>query len=350
MTIKFGERIIANFSEPYIIAEIGANHNGDMNLAKNMIRIAKEQGADCVKFQSWSKKSIFSKVKYDENYFLTDDYRNREDYTLESIVEAYSITKKEQKDLKKYCDKVGIEFASTPFSNDEVDFLVDELDVKFIKIASMDLNNYPFLEYIAKKNKPIVLSTGLSTIGEIEKAIKTIKSYNDNLVLLHCVSEYPPKMEHVNLNNIDMLREVFELPVGFSDHTLGTSIPLASVVKGACIIEKHFTLDKNLEGWDHAVSADEVELGIIVTKSKDIYKSLGSYNRKVTESEERVQSFRRSIVLTKKLSKGDKIKITDIDFKRPGNGIKPGELKYVIGRILKVDKNYDEQLFWVDLL
>jgi len=348
--IMINNRKIENFEEPYIIAEIASNHNGDINLAKKMIKIAKEKGADCVKFQSWSKDSIFSREKYEENCFIADDYRDREDYTLEEIVEKYSVSMEEQRDLKRYCDDIEIDFASTPFSKKEVDFLVDDLNVSFIKIASMDLNNYPFLEYIAKKRKPIVLSTGMSELFEIEKAVKTIKDAGNNeIVLLHCVSSYPTDINNVNLNNIDMLRDVFNLPIGFSDHTLGFSVPLLSVAKGVCIIEKHFTLDKEMEGWDHKVSANPNELEMIVKESKNIYKALGSYMRVVSESEERINEFRRSIVVNKKMKTGESITIKDLDFKRPGTEIEPGEIKYIIGRKLKNNKEYDELLKWSDL-
>lgn len=347
--IKFGNRKISNYSEPYIIAEIGSNHNGKVDLAMKMIDVAKEKGADCVKFQSWSKNTIFSKKKYQDNYFLNDDYRNREDTNLESIVEKYSLSKKDHETLKNYCDRKNIDFASTPFSFEEVDFLVEKLDVKFIKIASMDLNNYPFIEYIAKKRKPIVLSTGLSKLAEIEKAVELILKYNEKLVLLHCISKYPPKINEINLNNIDMLRDLFNIPVGFSDHSIGFSIPLLSVSKGVCIIEKHFTLDKSMKGWDHKISANPEEFEIIAKKSKEIFKSLGSYNRVVNESERRIKEFRRSIVLKENLKAGTIIKREYLDFKRPGTGIKPGEIKYILGRKLKNDKFNDEVLNWKDL-
>lgn len=338
-----GGKIIKNYFKPYIIAEIGANHNGNLNLAKKMINIAKEKGADAVKFQSWSKNSIFARQVYEENYFLSDDYRNRIDHTLESIVEEYSLGKAEHRLLKDYCDQVGITFSSTPFCEDEVDFLVDELDVDFIKVASMDLNNYPFLEYIAKKNKPIVLSTGLSTLAEVDEAIRTILNIgNDKIIILHCVSIYPPKDEEVNLNNIDMLRDLYGYPTGYSDHTIGIAAPILSIAKGACVIEKHFTLDKNMEGWDHKVSADPYELGIIVKECNKAFKMLGSYNREVNESRERMEAFRRSIVTARDIKSGEIIKREDLTFKRPGTGIEPKYLEFIVGKTAKKDIQNDE--------
>ncbi len=343
------KKLVYNFCEPYIIAELGSNHNGDMELAKKLILAAKEAGADCVKFQSWTKDTIFSKRKYEENFFLSDDYRNRNDYNLEQIVEKFQITEEQLKEMKEFSDKIGIDCISTPFSKREVDFLVDKLNVPFIKIASMDVNNYPFLEYVAKKNKPIVISTGLSDLYEIDKAIRTIENTgNDQIVILHCVSIYPPKDEEVNLNNITTLQNIYDYPIGYSDHTLGATIALASVVKGACIIEKHFTLDKNMFGWDHKVSADSEDLKTICAESKRIYKAMGNKRIYREENDERVVEFRRSIVLTRNMKKGEIITEKDIDFKRPGRGIEPGYANIIIGRKLNKDLKYDDIITFED--
>lgn len=326
-----------NFCEPYIIAEIGSNHNGDMDLAKQLIRQAKDAGADCVKFQSWSKDSIFSRKTYNDNYFVADDYRDRSDYTLEEIVEEYSISDEELLQMKSFADKIGIECTSTPFSIKEADFLVDKLKTPFIKTASMDLNNYPFLEYLAKKGLPMIVSTGLSEMWEIDKAIRVIESTgNTQITILHCVAIYPPKDSQVNLNNIITLQRQYpDYPIGFSDHTLGTSIPIASVSLGVCLIEKHFTLDKKISGWDHKVSADFNEMSTIVKGSKRVHSAMGSFRISCVEDEERRLSFRRSIVLNQELKVGEKIEGYMIDFKRPGTGFKPGDVQYIIGRTAK---------------
>lgn len=343
---------VFNFCTPYIIAELGSNHNGDMDIAKKLILAAKEAGADCVKFQSWSKNTLFAQKKFDDNYFLADDYRNRTDYTLEEIVDAYAISEEELLEMKKFADEIGIDCTSTPFSKRETDFLIDKLETPFIKVASMDLNNYPFLEYLAGKGKPIVLATGLSELYEIDKAIKTIeKAGNKNIIILHCVSTYPPEDKDVNLNNIRTLMAAYpEYPIGFSDHTLGTAIPLASVALGACIIEKHFTLDKNMEGWDHKVSATQDEMETIVTGSKRISEAMGSFRITVTESEERRQEFRRSIILTRAMKAGDVIGVDDIDYKRPGTGLPPEMTDVVIGRTVKKDLKFDHVLAKEDLV
>lgn len=343
---------VSNFCAPYIIAELGSNHNGNMELAKKLIMAAKEAGADCVKFQSWSKDTIFARKKYDDNYFIADDYRNRTDYTLEEIVEAYSISEEELLEMKKFADELGIDCTSTPFSKKEADFLVDKLNTPFIKVASMDLNNYPFLEYLAKKGKPMVIATGLSELHEIDKAIKTIENTgNKNIVILHCVSTYPPEDKDVNLNNIKTLTRAYpEYPVGFSDHTLGTTIPLASVALGACLIEKHFTLDKNMEGWDHKVSATKDEMKDIIEGSKRIVEAMGSFRVSATESDEKKREFRRSIVITNAMRKGEVIQADNIDYKRPGGGFDPEMSRFVIGRTVNKNLQYDHILTSEDII
>lgn len=334
---------IKEFEKPYVIAEVGSNHNGDMELAKRMIDSAKECGADCVKFQSWSKDTIFSKKTYEDNYFLTDDYRNRTDYTLEQIVDKYHIGDKEHQILVEHCRNIGIDFNSTPFSKKEVDMLVDEFHVPFIKIASMDLNNIPFLSYIAKKGKPIVISTGLCPLSDVATAVECLKRNGcSEVILLHCVSIYPPKDEEVNLNNIDMLRQTFGLKVGYSDHTLGIVAPIMSLAKGVCIIEKHFTIDKNMIGWDHKISADPEELREICNASEYGYRMLGHYEKIVNESVERREAFQRSIVAAKPIKKGEIICEDHLDYKRPGTGIPPQYYEFLIGKIARRDIAYDE--------
>ena len=339
--MKFSE--IKEYGKPYIIAEVGSNHNGDMDLAKRMIDKAVECGADCVKFQSWTKDTIFSKKVYDDNFFLADDYRNRTDYTLEQIVEKFQFTKEQHRDMKAYCDEKGIQFASTPFSGPELDLLVDELDLPFIKIASMDINNTPFLEMVAKKRKPVVISTGLFPISDVALGIETLKNNGcEDIIILHCVSIYPPEPEQVNLNNIDMLRSCFGVKVGYSDHTIGTIAPIMSISKGVCIIEKHFTLDKDMFGWDHKISADPIELKTICDAAKDGYKMLGSYTKVVNENEERRHAFQRSIVAARDIKCGTVITESDIDYKRPGTGISPKYYDMIIGKTAKRDIAYDE--------
>jgi N-acetylneuraminate synthase len=334
---------------PYVIAELGSNHNGDMALAKQLIDAASDSGADCVKFQSWSKETIFSRKTYDDNYFLADDYRDRSDYTLEKIVDDYSISSRELLEMKQYADNVGLDCISTPFSKHEVDFLVDDLKADFIKVASMDLNNYPLLRYMAGKGKPLLLSTGLSSLSEVDKAIRTIEEAgNRQIVILHCISIYPPADEQVNLLNMDTLSQAYPYPVGFSDHTLGTCIPLAAVARGACIIEKHFTLDKNMEGWDHKVSATPEEMKTLVEEAKRIYQSLGSARVERVESRERIDAFRRSVVAATDIQEGEVITAEMLDCKRPGTGLPPEAMEYIVGKEAKRNIAYDELIAFED--
>lgn len=347
--IKIKDREIKNYSKPYIIAEIGANHNGDIELAKKLIAEAKKCGADAVKFQSWTPSSLICKEEYNNNQVYTDSPKKHFG-SLKEMVEKYYLREEQHFELKKYCDNLKIDFCSTPFSKEEVDLLM-KLDVLFIKVASMDINNLELLKYMAKQQKPIILSTGMSTLSEIEKAIEIIENEGNNqIILLHCISIYPPKYEDINLNNILMLEKTFGYPVGFSDHTIGTSIPLASVALGSYIIEKHFTLDKNMPGWDHEISADPQELEIICKESKNITEALGTYKRIVSKDEqEKLKKFRRSVVLANDLKEGETIKLENLEFKRPGTGIRPDEVKYVIGKKLIRDIEKDEILKWEDL-
>ena len=337
---------VYNFCEPYIIAEIGANHNGDMDLAKKMIDSAVECGCDAVKFQSWTPKSLIAKEEYDRNQSY-DDSPKKHFGSLKEMVEKYYLRDDQHEELKNYCQEKGVDFCSSPFSIEEIDMLV-KLNVPFLKIASMDINNIPFLKYAAKTMKPIVVSTGMSTLAEIETAVQTIRNEgNQNIVLLHCISIYPPKDKDIHLRNISMLQQAFNLPIGFSDHSFGASIPLASVALGACVIEKHFTLDKDLPGWDHEISANPVEMKTICEDSKKIAAALGNVYRTVSDEEEQKKSkFRRSIVSSKKLTKGDVIKETDLAYKRPGTGIPPNEYSYLIGRKLNTDLEEDSLFNW----
>jgi N-acetylneuraminate synthase len=346
--VKFKNKEIKNYGEPYVIAEVGSNHNGDINLAKQIIKKAKECGCDAVKFQSWTPDSLISREEYEKNQKYNDTKKHFG--SLKEMVEKYYLREEQHYELKKYCDDLNIDFCSSVFSKKETDLLV-KLNVPFIKIASMDINNLELLKYVAKQKKPIVLSTGMSMLTEIENAIRTIENEENNkIVILHCISIYPPKYEDINLNNIKMLQETFNYPVGFSDHSLGVSISLAAVALGSCIIEKHFTLNKNLPGWDHEISADPSEMEIICHESRNIFKSLGSRSRIVSEAEkEKIKKFRRSIVMSRDTKRGETINLEDLDYKRPGTGIGPDELKHVIGRKLKSDKKYDDLLKWEDL-
>lgn len=339
---------VYNYCEPYIIAEIGANHNGDMDLAKKMILSAKNDGADCAKFQSWTTDSIIAKEEFDRNQSYDDGDGGKKHFgSLKEMVTKYQLSNEQHKELKTFCDENEIDFCSTPFSTEEAD-LLNELDIPFFKVASMDINNERLLRHVARFQKPVVISTGMSTLAEIDLAVKIIEEEgNFNIIILHCISIYPPKFEDINLNNIPMLQQCFKYPIGFSDHSIGSAIPLASVALGTCLIEKHYTLDKNMPGWDHLISADPSEMLEICKQSKAIQQSMGSFQRIVSEDEENKKfKFRRSIVANRDLKKGDVITEKDITSKRPGTGIPPNQEALVIGRVLNKDLAYDTLINW----
>jgi len=339
--IKIGNRIVKEYSAPFVIAEVGANFNGDLEIAKDMIRKAKEVGIDCVKFQCWSKDNIVVASAWkDKKASMKAFGHSREDELLDYL----SLDHDGHREMAAFCKKQEIMFSSTPTSFVDVDFL-DELDVPFYKIASMDLDHLSFLEYVGKKGRPIIISSGIGTVQEIALALETIKKTgNEDIILLHCTSLYPPHENEVNLNNIDFLRDVFDVQVGYSDHTTGYSIPLASVAKGVSVIEKHFTLDKAMEGWDHAVSATLEEFEIIVKESRRVCDALGNKERKLSERElDNKVNFRRSIVAGRNLQKGTTLKFEDLGFKRPGSGLSPNQYEKLIGRTLTQDMAKDDQ-------
>lgn len=359
-TVIIAGHEIKNFGKPFVIAEIGSNHNGELELAKHLIDKAIACGADAVKFQSFDT-TLFSESCYEgderRQKLMDESPALKRFFTqvhpeLKREMKTYMTPKEMFRAIKKYCDEKGIIFFCTPLDKGAVDFCVDELDMPMIKVASMDLNNYPFLDYLARKGKPLILSTGMSTFSEIVEAVETItKAGNEQLVILHCVSLYPPKDEIIQLNNLDLLRRVFNFPIGYSDHSFGFSVPLAAIAKGACMIEKHFTIDKNLPGWDHKVSATPFELMTIVEEGNKIYRALGTGERVVSKEElEKRHLFRRSIVVIRNMNKGEVIKETDLDFRRPGIGLEPKEVKHVIGRTLKNDLKADDLVRWEDLV
>jgi N-acetylneuraminate synthase len=267
------------------------------------------------------------------------------------MVRAYQFTAEQHVEARAHAADRGIDFCSSVFSPEEVD-LLEGLDVPFFKIASMDIVNLPLLAYAARKQRPMVVSTGMATLAEIEHAVQVIRAEgNEEIVLLHCISIYPPEYDSIRLRNMETLRRAFDVPVGFSDHSLGTAIPLAAVALGAAVIEKHFTLDKALPGWDHAISSDPPELRTIVDEGRHVFMALGGTTRIVSRAEmQKRKAFRRSLVARRDLASGHALAEGDLDAKRPGTGISPDELRYVLGRRLAVDVSEDQVIHWEDLV
>lgn len=334
----------AEGQKPYVIAEIGANHNGDLALARKLIDAAKACGADAAKFQSWDSK-IFSRNVYEQNYFLNDDYRNRDDFTLKEIVDEFALSHDELGELAAYCREVGIDFASTPFEDDQVEALV-EFGAPFVKIASMDVNNDRLLRTAAATGKPVVLSTGMAEMGEIDRAVNILEQTGcSELVILHCVSVYPAPAETINLKNMLMLRDTYGYPVGFSDHSHGIEAPLAAAALGAVVLEKHFTLDQNMFGWDHKVSTEPALFAEMIKGMHTVHAMLGTRRRIIgaTELEQR-PSYRRSIVSDRDIEAGEVITVENTAYRRPGVGLDPALFPFLEGMIAKNNIPYDTVL------
>ena len=322
ITLKNSIRI-GEGNPPYFVAELNSSHYGSVETAKQMIDAAADCGCNCVKFQSWSSETLYSRT-----YFRANPIAER-------FVKKFSMSVDQLSELAEYCKNAGVDFSSTPYSREEVDFLADKIGAPFIKIASMELNNYPFLEYIAKKGTPIVLSTGMGTEEEVCRAVETIeKAGNHDICLLHCISNYPPEISEINLLNIVGLQEKFpNYPVGFSDHSSGTEMAAAAVALGACLIEKHLTLDKTKIGMDNQMATEPDEMKLMVQQCHNVRTALGSKERTVLDAElEQRKNMRRSLIYTRDMEAGEVITEVDIDAKRPGTGFPPEDMPKYIGR------------------
>ena len=321
-----------------IIAEAGVNHNGSLKLAKQMIDEAAKAGTDYIKFQTFKPEKLVSK------YAQKADYQKKTTGNNESqlqMLEKLALSYDDFVELKRYCEQSGIGFLSTPFDEDSIRFL-DSLDMDFWKIPSGEITNYPYLVQIAQTGRDIVLSTGMCEMDEIADAMKVLEeSGAGNISLLHCNTEYPTPYEDVNLLAMKQMRAAFKKQVGYSDHTVGIEVPIAAVALGAEIIEKHFTLDKNMEGPDHKASLEPLELSQMICSIRHIEKSLGNGNKKRTASEQHnIAAARKSIVAKCAISKGDIFTEANLTIKRPGNGISPMRWKELIGT--KAQRDYVE--------
>ncbi|MBO8161754.1 MAG: N-acetylneuraminate synthase [Thermosipho sp. (in: Bacteria)] len=345
--IKIGDKRIGENESTFVITEAGVNHNGDIELAKKLVDIAVEAGADAIKFQTFKAENVVTKNAPKADYQIKNTKSNESQYDM---IKKLELSEEEFRELYRYAKSKGIIFLSTPFDFESADFLED-LGVPAFKVSSTDLTNLPFLEYIAEKGKPIILSTGMGTLGEIEEAINTIKDVgNEDIVLLHCITSYPVKFESLNLRTIQTLKEAFKLPVGFSDHSLGIYAPIAAVALGAVVIEKHFTLDKNLPGPDHKASLNPEELKEMIKWIRLIEKALGDGIKRPTPKEIEIRKVaRRSIVAKVDIPKGATITKNMITFKRPGTGLPPKYYKEIIGRRARRDIRADELIYWWDV-
>lgn len=320
----------------FIIAEAGVNHNGSLENAKKLIDAAFKAGVDAVKFQTFKTENLVSRNTAKAEYQLKTTDKNESQYEMLKNLE---LDKNAHKELIAYCKKKGLLFLSTPFDLDSID-LMNALDIPILKVPSGEITNYPYLRKIGETKKEVILSTGMSNIDEIEQAIALLKKYGTSkLSLLHCNTEYPTPMSDVNLNVIHTMRERFQLPIGYSDHTVGIEVPIAAATLGAAIIEKHFTLDKNMEGPDHKASLEPSELKNMVRAIRNIELALGKKEKAPTNSERKnIQVARKSIVAKVEIKKGDIFTEGNLTTKRPGSGISPMQWENVIGK--PANKNY----------
>ena len=323
----------------YIIAEAGVNHNGSFDLACRLVDAAKAAGADCIKFQTFRAQNLVSRNagKADYQKDTTGDGSQADMLTkLELSYDAFSR-------LKQYCEEVGITFLSTPFDLESVAFL-DELGVPFWKIPSGEVTNLPYLEALAKTGRPVVMSTGMCEMGEIEAALRVLREHGtSDIRLLHCNTEYPTPFADVNLWAMETMRRAFGVEVGYSDHTKGIEVPIAAVALGATIIEKHFTLDRNMEGPDHKASLEPDELATMVSAIRNIEQALGSGEKTVSPSERKnFAVVRKSIVAKRAIKQGEVFSEENLTAKRPGTGISPMRWFEVIGQVAAKDYMRDE--------
>jgi len=338
--IKIGDRLIGEGEPTFIVAEIGVNHNGSVKMAKKLIDSAKEVGADAVKFQAFKAERIVTKYAEKAVYQKETTDPQKSQYNM---LKKLELSDAEMKELHGYARKRNILFLSSVFDEESVD-LLDRLDVPAFKVASGEITDLPLLRYMARKKRSIILSTGLSTLEEIGEAlgIFTVEGITD-IVLLHCITSYPAKAEEANLKMMDVLKKKFGFPVGFSDHTLGTAIPIAAVALGAVMIEKHFTLDKKLAGPDHRASLEPKEFEQMVQGIKNVECALGTGVRELTPEEEGIKkAARRSIVARVLIRKGTVIREDMLDCKRPGTGLEPKYVHKVIGKKANKDIEADE--------
>lgn len=328
----------------FIIAEIGVNHNGDVNLAKKMIKSAKECGVDAVKFQTFKSENLVTPLAKKANYQNKND---DSDSQLE-MLKKLELTKEDFKELKDYSLENNLIFLSSPFDKNSVD-LLENLNVPAYKLGSGELNNFELIDYVQSKNKPLILSTGMATFDEIKDTYNFIKNKN-NLILLHCITGYPISFNEANLNFIKTLQSNFDVVIGFSDHSPSIELSIAAAALGALVFEKHFTIDKNLEGPDHKASLNPIEFKAMVEAIRNIEVAMGDGVRKFSKNELDIKKVARKSIITNQFIKKDTILKKDmLSIKRPGNGISPKCLDNIIGKKVNRDLNKDYLLKWDDL-
>lgn len=340
--IKIGDKIVGEGEPVFIIAEAGVNHNGDIEIAKKLIDVAKDAGADAVKFQTFKAENLNTKTAPKSTYHIETTGVEQSWYDL---LKSQELDRHAHEILLEHCQKAGIVFLSTPYDEESAD-LLEELDVPAFKVASTDANNIPFLQYLAKKNRPIILSTAMCTLKEVREGVDAIRNEGCNdLILLHCTANYPARLEDTNLRAMRTLKEEFNLLVGYSDHTTDYINPIAATALGALVYEKHFTLDKSLPGPDHRISLNSEEFKQLISDIRRTESALGNSIKKPTKSEEENRmKLRKSIVAKVDIPPNKIITKEMLAIKRPGIGMAPKQINSIIGKKTKIFLKQDTHI------
>jgi N-acetylneuraminate synthase len=332
-TVSIANRKIGAGEPCFVIAEAGVNHNGNLEIARRLIDAAVEAGADAVKFQTFKAEQVVSALAPKADYQLQTTDAGESQFDM---LRKLELSKEAHRELQAYCHTRDVLFISTPFDAVSVDFL-DDLGVPAFKISSGEVTNLPLLRHIALKDKPMILSTGMSSLVEVGQAVQEIRAAgNDQLVLLHCVSNYPADPRDVNLRAMKTMAAAFQVPVGYSDHTPGIEVSLAAVALGACLVEVHFTLDRDMPGPDHKASLEPGKLKALVKGIRTVESALGDGIKEPAASEANTASVaRRSLVAACAIPAGTKLTLEHIEIKRPGTGLPPAMQTYLVGLTLK---------------
>jgi len=343
--IRIGNRFIGLGHPTYLIAEIGANFDKSLDKAKRLIDTAKESGADCAKFQTFSTRKIVSEGGFSR--MKLKGIHGTWGRTVSEVFRDAEFPREWHQEIAEYCEKIGIDFSTSPYDFEAVD-LCEKLNLPFIKIGSGEITWLEMLEYIASKGKPMILATGDANLAEIDEAVRTIESTgNRNLILMQCITNYPSKIESANVNVLKTYQSAFDILTGYSDHSPGPVVALASVVLGGCVIEKHFTLNKADKGPDHPHSMTPSEFKLMVGYVREIEKAMGSSRKEVVEEEgETVFVQRRCLYAKRNIPVGKIIDAEDIDILRPALGILPKFKKVIIGKTSKINIESGQPLFW----
>lgn len=326
----------------FIIAEAGVNHNGSLDNAKRMVECAAEAGADAIKFQTFKAETLVCKNAQKAEYQKKATGNEESQFEM---LKKLELTEEEYEELKQYCGEKHIMFLSTPFDLDSLQYL-NEIGIEIIKIPSGEITNYPYLREIGKLRKPIIMSTGMSTMAEVEEAVEVLQMNGArDITLLHCNTQYPTPYGDVNLRAMLALKDKFHTEVGYSDHTLGIEVPIAATAMGATVIEKHFTLDRGMEGPDHKASLEPDELKCMIQSIRNIERAMGTGIKEPTNSEyKNILVARKSIVARKQIQAGEIFTEENITTKRPGDGMSPMRWNEVIGKTASREYGVDEKI------